>query len=300
MKNSDISILLIEDNVADVRLIEELLKKAPDFRFELKSFVRLSEGLESLKKNDFDVMLLDLTLPDSDRTSTLENVLEYTPMIPIIILTGLDDKEIALNSLKRGIQDFLLKDELSTNLLTRSILYGMERHRIKIKKNEGQLDMTFAIDEKDKQILNILQENYKISYKDISEKLAASSEKLAASTIHSRVQNMINEGIIKKFDTLVDPFKVGYNTIAIVNIAVDPYKLEDIAKKLTLFDEIQFVATSAGEYNLVSKVIAKSEKDLWRFLNENVLVLEGIKPKVNVSSFIDVYKITEKVKFKIE
>lgn len=288
-----INILLIEDNAADVRLIDELLKKSPDFKYQMKSYVRLSEGLESLKKKTFDIMLLDLSLPDSDRTSTLEEVLEYTSMIPIIILTGLDDKDIALSSLKKGIQDYLVKDELSTNLLVRSILYGIERHKIKVTKIKEKEDTGFKLDKRDKKILNILQDHYKISYKDISEKV-----KLAASTIHSRVQNMITEGIIKEIDTLIDPLKVGYNTIAISNLAIDPHKLDEVSKKLTRFDEIQLVATSAGEYNLILKIIARSEKDLWRFLNENILVLEGIKPQINVSSFIDIYKMTEKIKFK--
>ncbi len=293
MEKKKLNILLIEDNKADIRLIEELLKKAPDFVYEVHSFVRLSEGLEALKKNDYDIILLDLTLPDSDRTTTLETVFEYELRIPIIVLTGLDDKEIALDSLKKGIQDYLVKDEITTHLLTRSILYGIERHKIKLSKTKKSEDAGLDLDERDKEILNTLQENYKVSYKEISEKVD-----LAASTIHTRVQNMLNKGIIMKVDTLVDPFKVGYDTIAIVNLAIEPFKLEEISKKLSLFDEIQFVATTAGEYNLILKVIAKSEKELWRFLNEAVLTLKGIKPQINVSSFIDIYKMTEKIKFK--
>ena len=74
IKNEKIKILLIEDNKADIRLIQELLKKAPDFVYEITSCIRLSEGLEALKKNEYDIVLLDLTLPDSDRISTLEKV----------------------------------------------------------------------------------------------------------------------------------------------------------------------------------------------------------------------------------
>lgn len=295
MENKKIKILLIEDNNADIRLIDELLKKAPDFSYKIKSCIRLSDGLDAFKKNGYDIILLDLTLPDSDRISTLEKVLEYTPKIPIIILTGLDDKEIALESLKKGIQDYLVKDELTTNLLTRSILYGIERHKIKMRKAKKEEGIDLILDNNDKQILNILQENYKISYKEISEKVD-----LAASTIHSRVQNMLNKKVIKKIDTLVDPFKVGYETIAIVNLAIDPSKLDDISERLSLFDEIQLVATTAGEHNLILKIIAKGEKELWRFLNEKVLGLNGIKPQINVSSFIDIYKMTEKIKFKVK
>lgn len=294
IERENIRILLIEDNAADVRLIDELLKNSLDFQYEMKSYSRLGEGLESLKKYNFDIMLLDLSLPDSDRTSTLEKVLEYTSMIPIIILTGLDDKEIALSSLKKGIQDYLVKDQLSTNLLTRSILYGIERHRIKVAKLEEDKRTDLSLDKRDKLILNILQENYRISYVEIGKRA-----KLAASTVHTRVQNMINDGIIRKMDTLVDPIKVGFNTIAIANLAIAPLKLDEVSKKLTLFDEIQLVATAAGEYNLMLKIIAKNEKDLWRFLNEKVLSIEGIKRQINVSNFIDIYKMTEKIKFKI-
>lgn len=295
MEIKNLNILLIEDNKADIRLIIELLKKSSDQSFDIESCTRLSEGLNSLKKKDFDIILLDLTLPDSDKESTLEKVLEFTSKIPIIILTGLDDKEIALNSLKKGIQDYLVKGEINTNILTRSILYGIERHKIKYKKIKEKEPSQVELDDKDKVILNILQDNYKISYKEISEKV-----NLAASTIHNRVQNMISEGIIREYDTLVDPFKVGYKTLAILNLSIEPFKLDDIAKKLADFSEVQLVATSAGEYNLILKIIAQNEKDLWRFINEKIMVLKGIKPQMNVSSFIDIYKMTHKVKFKIE
>lgn len=286
---------MIEDNAADIRLINEFLKKSSDTIFDIKSCVRLSEGLENLKKRDYDIILLDLTLPDSKREATLEKILEYTEKIPIIILTGLDDKEIALNSLKRGIQDFLVKDEINTNILIRSILYGIERHKIKYRRDKKKELSRIELDEKDKEILNILQDHFKISYKEISEKV-----NLAASTIHNRVQNMIHEGIIKEFDTFIDPFKVGYKTLAIVNLAVDPIELNEVVKNLVDFNEIQLVATSAGEYNLILKIIAENEKELWRFINEKILVLKGIKSQINVSSFIDIYKLTHKIKFKIK
>lgn len=295
METKKLRILLIEDNTADIRLIKELLKKSSDLFYELESCIRLSESLDLLKKKDFDIILLDLTLPDSDRESTLEKFVSYSSKIPIIILTGLDDKDLALSSLKNGIQDYLVKGDINANILTRSILYAIERHKTKHIKEREKEPSKVLLDEKDKAILNILQENYKISYKDISEKV-----NLAASTIHNRVQNMINEGIIKEYDTFVDPFKVGYKTIAIINLTIEPFKLNEIAKKLIDFNEIQLIATSAGEYNLVLQIIARNEKELWRFINEKIMVIEGIKPQMNVSSFIDIFKMTHKIKFKIE
>ncbi|MFX1356975.1 MAG: winged helix-turn-helix transcriptional regulator [Promethearchaeota archaeon] len=295
METKKLRILLIEDNTADIRLIKELLKKSSDLYYEIESCIRLSESLDLLKKKHFDIILLDLTLPDSDRESTLEKFVSFSSKNPIIILTGLDDKELALSSLKNGIQDYLVKGEINTSVLTRAILYAIERHKTKYLKEKEREPSKVLLDEKDKAILNILQDNYKISYKDISERV-----NLAASTIHNRVQNMINEGIIKEYDTFVDPFKVGYKTIAIINLTIEPFKLNKIAEKLIDFNEIQLIATSAGEYNLVLQIIARNEKELWKFINEKIMVIEGIKPQMNVSSFIDIFKMTHKIKFKIE
>jgi len=170
-------------------------------------------------------------------------------------------------------------------------LYGIERHKIESNKVKER-DIDIIIDDKDKMILNILQDNYKISYKEISDKV-----NLAASTIHNRVQNMLNEGIIKKIDTVIDPLKAGYNTMAIIHLFVDSSKLNDIVQKLNQFNQVQLVATSAGEHNLILKLIAPNEKSLWRFINEKIKSIEGINPDLKVSSFIDIFKMTSKIHF---
>ncbi|MFX1279167.1 MAG: winged helix-turn-helix transcriptional regulator [Promethearchaeota archaeon] len=293
IEDKKINIILIEDNSADIRLIEEFLNKTDKLNYKLDSFSRLSESLDSIKNNNYDIILLDLTLPDSDRESTLEKVLNFTKEIPIIILTGLDDKDFALESLQKGAQDYLIKNELNNINLTRSILYSIERHKTEGEKVK-KVFQKVQFDEKDKEILNILQENYRISYKELSEKV-----NLAASTIHNRVQNMLKNGIIRKFDTLIDPFKAGYESIAILGLSVDPLKLEEVAQKLTIFDEVQLVATSTGDHNMILRILAKNEKDLWRFINEKIKVIEGIQSSMDVSSFIDIFKMTHKINFKI-
>ncbi|MHA1191350.1 MAG: response regulator [Promethearchaeota archaeon] len=286
-------ILLIEDNLADVHLITELLKKSATFPFDIDSCTRLSEGLDYIQNKDVDIILLDLTLPDSDKESTLTSILDYTSKYPIIILTGLNDKEIALNSLQKGIQDYLVKGELNETILTRSILYSIERHKIKVEIIPKK-EIKSLFDSKDKMILNILQENYKISYKEISERVH-----LAASTIHNRVQKMVNDGIIEEFNTLVDPYEVGYETIAIISLSVDPLKMNDMANELKIFEEIQLIAATAGDYNLILQIIAENEKELWKFINEKIKSILGIRT-MNVSSFIEIFKKTPKIKFKIE
>jgi len=149
------------------------------------------------------------------------------------------------------------------------------------------------IDEKDKEILNLLQENYRISYHELSKKVG-----LAASTTHNRVQNMLSSGIIREFDTLVDPFKVGFETIAILGITVDPLKMDEVAKKIAAYDRVQLVVTSTGDHDIVVRIIAKNDKDLWRFINEKIKTIDGVRPQMDVSSFIDIYKMTHNINFK--
>lgn len=293
MNPKKVNILLIEDNSSDVRIIQEFLKSAENFHYNIDVCSRLSEGLNLFKEKRFDVILLDLTLPDSDINNTLETVLDLIVKIPIIILTGLDDKKFALNSLKKGAQDYLVKGELNKSILTRSILYAIERHRV--EKEVKEKAQAVQLDNKGKEILNILQDNYRISYKELSEKV-----NLAASTIHNRVQNMLEEGIIRAFDTLIDPFKVGYNTIAILGLTVDTSKMKEIASKISTYDEVQLVASTTGDHDIIVQVIKKTEKDLWRFINENLRTIDGVIAQMAVSSFIDIYKMTHKIKFKIK
>lgn len=149
------------------------------------------------------------------------------------------------------------------------------------------------MDSKDREILNLLQKDDKISYKSIADKLD-----LAASTVHSRVKKLEEKGIIKSFSAIVDPAKVGYNTIAWLGLSVDALKMRDIAKSLAEYDEVQIVATSTGDHDVVVQLIAENEKKLWRFINNNIKTIEGVKPQMDVSSFIDTFKLTNFINLK--
>ena len=123
---------------------------------------------------------------------------------------------------------------------------------------------------------------------------------MAASSVHNRVQKMINDGIIKKEDTLIDPMKVGYETIATIGLSVNPLKMEEVAKIIATYDEVQLVATTTGDHDIILRVVEKNEKSLWRFINENIKTIEGVRSQMDVSSYIDVYKSDHKINFKIE
>ena len=98
MSDNPIKVLLIEDNRGDARLIQEILSEATWRLFELEFAERLSEGLEALSSTTFDVVLLDLSLPDSSGLDTLAGIQADSPQTPVVVLTGLDDDEIAIEA----------------------------------------------------------------------------------------------------------------------------------------------------------------------------------------------------------
>jgi signal transduction histidine kinase/DNA-binding NarL/FixJ family response regulator len=137
-----IKILLVEDNKGDVIIIKELMK-ATGLKFEITHCSRLSEALNELPHNDYDVILIDLGLPDSSGIDTFKKIKEHADLAPIVILTGLDDEEIALTTVKEGAQDYLVKNQLNTNTITRSIKYSIERKYFEVlqKKNIHRLSV---------------------------------------------------------------------------------------------------------------------------------------------------------------
>jgi CheY-like chemotaxis protein len=113
----NIRILLIEDNPGDAYLIGEHLEEFANFSYRFKIVETLDEALSVLKKKPFDVILLDLELPDSNGINTFLNIHNENPLIPIIILTGLKDEKIRSYALKTGAYDYLVKGQTEGRLL---------------------------------------------------------------------------------------------------------------------------------------------------------------------------------------
>ncbi len=134
MKYQQIRILLIEDNPDEARLIEEMLLDVNAGSFVMDCVNRLSTGLERLSEGNIDVVLLDLTLPDSRGFDTFLKVQTQVPELPIIVLTNFDNEALAVKEVRKGAQDYLLKSEVTGNLLMRSMQYAIER-----KQTERQI-----------------------------------------------------------------------------------------------------------------------------------------------------------------
>jgi two-component system cell cycle response regulator len=131
MENQHIKILHVEDNAGDVRLVHELLKGTGASQFDLVDVAGLNEAQSVVIARDFDVILLDLSLPDGQGLETVRRIRDAAPRMPIVIMSGHSDEAIAIEALKEGAQDYLEKNRLDSYWLVRAIRYAIERHRLK-------------------------------------------------------------------------------------------------------------------------------------------------------------------------
>ena len=124
-----LKILLIEDNPADADWIGEILIEERLAGLKLQHVNRVNDGLNILSQDYFDAVLLDLSLPDSQGIDNIGMVKKQAPELPIIVLTSLNDQNMAVKSVRKGAQDYLIKGGFEKELLIRSIRYAIERQR---------------------------------------------------------------------------------------------------------------------------------------------------------------------------
>ncbi|MBI4511302.1 MAG: response regulator [Deltaproteobacteria bacterium] len=122
-------VLVVEDNPGDVRLLQEVLREAGARTVQIAHVSRLGDALSRIEERDIDVVLLDLSLPDSRGLETVERIRAAAPDLPVVILTGSSDEGNAIEALGRGAQDYLVKGEVSARMLLRSLRYARERQR---------------------------------------------------------------------------------------------------------------------------------------------------------------------------
>lgn len=139
-----IKLLLIEDNEEDTFYLKELLSSS-EISFEIDWKDSLDSGIKAIKENSYDVIITDLTLQKTKGLETFEKIVEISPLeTPILILTGLNDKELGLKAVAMGAQDYIVKDNLNVDLFTKSINYAIERKILenKLRELSNQDDVT--------------------------------------------------------------------------------------------------------------------------------------------------------------
>ena len=128
------------------------------------------------------------------------------------------------------------------------------------------------VDRLDMEIIELLQADASLSFTEIARRL-----RLNESTIRKRVLGLQEEGVVKKFTVVVEPSKIGYNTVAIVGVDVDPSKLLEVAQKLCEIKEIRYVATSTGDHMIMVETWTKDGKELSQIISQKIGTIEGVK-----------------------
>jgi signal transduction histidine kinase len=145
---STLKILLIEDNLAEARLLQEFIKLTKSQNFSLVHVQKLQDGINQLNSEKYDVILLDLTLPDSQGLASIPQLLKQNPSNPIIVLTNTNDEELAIEAVRQGAQDYLVKRHVNPDTLVRSVRYAIERKQFLEQLNQINQTLETQVEEK--------------------------------------------------------------------------------------------------------------------------------------------------------
>ena len=136
MTDKEINLLLIEDSKTDIALLQEMLKDSKKAKFSVETVNTLTRALERIAKGNIDIILLDLTLPDSIGLDTFGRIRAHEPNIPVVVLTSSGDETQAVMAFQKGAQDYLIKGQIDGNILERSIRYAIERNKARMQLHE--------------------------------------------------------------------------------------------------------------------------------------------------------------------
>ena len=155
-----IAILLIEDDLAEARLIKEILQNFELHQFVLTHVQRLQAGLNQLRQQQFDLVLLDLTLPDSQGLSSIELLVQNFSHLPIVVLTNTNDNQLAIEAVRQGAQDYLVKRKINIDVLVRSIQYAIERQKASDLLRETNENLINQIQQKTTELMKAKEINH--------------------------------------------------------------------------------------------------------------------------------------------
>lgn len=279
-----VRILMIEDNYSDVRIIKEMLIDVKEFNFDFKHVESLKQGMKSLGHDEFDVLLLDLNLPDSNGINTFFKAQKSAPNLPIVIYSGAADEKVAIDAVHEGAQDYLMKGEVEGRLLARSIFYAIERKQIEeeLKKHRDHLEelvekRTLGLKKANKQLLREI-----IERKQAEEEIRASLEekKILLDEIQQRIQNSL-QIIIKIIDG--EYYPDGYKNFNDFN-----QEIQNRAKAVELINEMLYQSEDFAMIDFACYIRNLTEY-LYDFYNVNSRLIqldmdiEGIPLDIDVA-----------------
>jgi signal transduction histidine kinase len=262
-----IALLLVEDNPGDARLAREMLKEEPMYRFAVTEVGTAAEAITQLEAAPFDIALLDLSLPDTSGLEGLARLRAHRPLLPIVILTGQHDDQVALEALQEGAQDYLVKGIEQGNYIARAVRYAIERKK-------AELLLVDALEEA------------KLANRAKSEFLAAMSHELRtplnaiigfAEMMKRQMLGPLGNGAYLEYSEAVH--HSGLHLLEIVNDVLDLAKIE--AGKAEIFDEpVDVRQTVAASIRMVRERAAAAELELGSTIDAQISELVADRRKL--------------------
>ncbi len=276
-------LLLIEDNPVDANVFGQLLELSGINVSELKIVTSLENGLVALQEFTPDVLFLDLTLSDSNGIATYYRIKNIVNNIPVVIITGNEDENTALLSLRDGAQDYILKSELSPGLISRSVIYSIQRKKIEIELLKTRANQDALIENTKDGIWSIDRNMNVVSFNSRfrdSMKLLAGKEPLAGMTMLELLPVRYHEWFITIFNRAINGEQFRNETLLQfsdkehhLEFSVNPVKIEE-----GQISGVSFFARNINQRKLAEKRIQQSEeayKLLLETINEGVMFIDN-------------------------
>ena len=260
MVGDSASVLLIEDNLGDIVSIRTMISELSDGCFELKFAESLGEALTILRNENFDVILMDLGLPDSQGFRTFTQVHNQMPELPIIIITGLEDEDLGLSAVKEGAQDYLIKGQVDKKLLGRTLKYAIER-----KQTEEGLKS--SINDKDillKETHHRVKNNMQVIHSLLNLQTHYAKNEEAVSVLKESQNRVKSMGIIhEKLYKSSDRSKIDFSDYvkSLTSDLLESYDVSDKILPVIEIDDIKFNMETAVLCGLIiNELISNSLK----------------------------------------
>lgn len=285
-----IKILLIEDKLPEAMLVQEILDGDAQTQFKVVHTSRLSEGLERLSQDDIDVILLDLHLPDSQGLNTFTQMINAAPKLPIVVLSNLSDRAVAVESVRKGAQDYLVKGELSGDLLTRSIRYAIERKQIEETLRQRTKELAKRNEELDAfahTVAHDLKNPLSLAM-GFAEFLWENHQTVSSEDTKELAEKIIHFG--RKVDTILDGLLV-LTRVRESDVSIEPLDMSTIVKET--LERLQWMIEEKEAQVIPPETwpealgYASWIEEVWFNYISNALKYGGEHPKVELGAEVD-------------
>lgn len=193
---------MVEDNPADQVMVAEVLQDVTTFRYQLATCERVQNIPDHVAQAPPDVILLDLSLPDSSGLATLDKIKDYLPQVPIIIFTGLSDQQVGIEAINRGAEDYLVKGEIQEGTtLERTINFALERHKLRQEIVQTMDDLKRS-NQKLEEFAYVVSHDLKSPVSNLRSLLDMFDHKAVANDHNRQVITMIDNSVSKLSDML--------------------------------------------------------------------------------------------------